>query len=280
MKFTKMHGTGNDFVVIDNTNLKIHLNQQEVAALCDRHKGIGADGLILVEPSKTASVFMNYYNSDGTIAQMCGNGVRCLSRFVREKGIVSKDSFDVETRAGIIGITLLERHQQYSQIQVDMGRVSFNAAKLPVEYKNKPEVMGEFTKFDGITYQYGCASMGNPHMVVLVNDLKEVPLEDMGAHYECHPMFPEKCNISFAQVLDENHIRMDTWERGAGKTLACGTGTCSSVAVLHRLGKVGTEVEATLSGGVLKIVLKGNEVFMTGPAVSVFEGTISLEVNG
>jgi len=278
MKFTKMHGTGNDFVVVANMNRQIVLQADQIAALCDRHMGIGADGVILVESSESCDVFMNYYNSDGSLAQMCGNGVRCLSKFVVDHHIVEGKTFDVETRAGRIGIEVLGAEGDGpDRFRVDMGDVNFDAASLPMCYKREKEVIGEVTDFDGQRYVYGCASMGNPHMVILVDDLGQVPLGRMGAHYESHPMFPEKCNISFAQVLDREHIRMDTWERGAGRTLACGTGTCSSVAVLNRLGKVGSKVEATLSGGRLTIEVDGTRIHMTGPAVTVFEGDIAME---
>lgn len=276
MKFLKMHGVGNDFIVIDNMDQKLNLSQETVAHLCDRHKGIGADGLILVEPSDDAPVFMNYYNADGTVAQMCGNGMRCLAKYVTDHGIVPQKEFDVMTRKGRIGIDMIEEKPEQSIVRVDMGMVNFKASSLPA-LTAKEELMGEDLLWDGKHYTYGCASMGNPHMVIVTDDFKNTPIEKIGPLYESHPMFPEKCNISFAEVIDRGHIRMDTWERGDGRTLACGTGTCATVAVLNRLGLVDEHVEATLSGGVLKIDLEPDTIYMTGPAAAVYAGDIDLE---
>lgn len=278
MKFLKMHGAGNDFIVVNNMNKTIELSADAIAKLCDRHKGIGADGLILVEPSDSAPVFMNYYNSDGSIAQMCGNGTRCLAKFVTDQGIVNKREFDVMTRKGRVGIDMIDERPEKSIVRVDMGPVNFKASSLPV-LTGKEELMGEDLLWNGKHYQYGCASMGNPHMVIVTDDFNNTPIETIGPLYESHPMFPEKCNISFAQVIDKEHIRMDTWERGDGRTLACGTGTCASVAVLNRLGLVGRHVEATLSGGVLKVDLEADTTYMTGPAEPVFTGEIDLEAS-
>ncbi|MBM6967830.1 diaminopimelate epimerase [Pseudoramibacter alactolyticus] len=276
MKFLKMHGAGNDFIVVNNLDKSMMFSQKKIAQLCDRHKGIGADGLILVEPSNEDAAFMNYYNADGTIAQMCGNGMRCLAKYVTDRQIVKKTQFTVASRAGRIGIELLKRTPAESTIRVDMGNVVFSAQKIPVISK-KEEVIGAHFDWDGVTYSYGCASMGNPHMVVLTGDFDQTPIEAIGPYYEKHAMFPENCNISFAEVKDTNHIRMDTWERGDGRTLACGTGTCATVAVLHRLGRVDTAVEAQLSGGILSVELDGSHVWMTGPAQTVYEGSVDVE---
>jgi diaminopimelate epimerase len=276
MKFLKMHGAGNDFIVVNNLDKSTRLSQKQIAQLCDRHRGIGADGLILVEPSDEDAAFMNYYNADGTIAQMCGNGMRCLAKYVTDRQIVKETQFTVASRAGRIGIDLLNGTPAESTVRVDMGHVVFEAQKVPV-VSEKKEVMGDHFDWEGVTYTYGCASMGNPHMVVLTEDFDQTPIEAIGAYYEKHAMFPENCNISFAEVKDANDIRMDTWERGDGRTLACGTGTCAAVAVLHRLGKVDATVEAQLSGGILKVELDGNRVWMTGPAQTVYEGSVDVE---
>lgn len=271
-----MNGAGNDFVVIDNMDMSIALSPDEIAAICDRHFGVGGDGLILVEPSEDCDVRMNYYNQDGSVAEMCGNGVRCLGKYAADHGIVPGDApFAVETRAGTIGVTVVKNGAEESELKVDMGEVSFAAASVPV-VSEKAEVLGETLKYQGETYTYGCASMGNPHMALVTENFERCPIEDLGARLECDTMFPNKCNISFAQVLDRGHIRMDTWERGVGRTLACGTGTCACAAVLNRLGLVDARVEARLSGGVLTIEIEGRHIFMTGPAQIVFEGTYSL----
>ena len=272
MRFTKMNGAGNDFVVIDNMDLAFALSADEIAAICDRHFGVGGDGLILVEPSESCDVRMNYYNQDGSVAEMCGNGVRCLGKYAADHGIVAAGGpFLVETRAGTIGVSVLESGRRTSRLRVDMGEVRFEAAAVPV-ISDKAEVLGETVTFEGVSYTYGCASMGNPHMALVVPDFEGCPIETLGPKLECDPMFPNKCNISFAQVIDKNHIRMDTWERGVGRTLACGTGTCACTAVLNRLGLVDSCVEAKLSGGTLTIEIEGRRIFMTGPAQIVFEG--------
>ncbi|MGL6293211.1 diaminopimelate epimerase [Eubacterium aggregans] len=280
MKFTKMQGTGNDFVMIDNIEGTLHLTPDEIAGLCDRHFGIGADGLILVESSATQEVFMNYYNRDGSTAEICGNGVRCLAKYVVDQGIAAHNGpIAVETRAGKIVVEVESGGGAVSQVRVDMGKVDFKAEHIPVIAKTQ-EVLGEQISCGGVCYTYGCASMGNPHMTVLVEDMSQCPLEKLGAYFENHEMFPEKCNISFAQVIDGGHIRMDTWERGAGQTLACGTGTCSAVAVLGRFGLVEDVVEATLSGGRLTIAVKDGRVTMSGPATTVFTGEIEIRKLG
>lgn len=280
MKFTKMHGTGNDFVVIANWDKKIQLDAATIARLCDRHFGIGADGLILAESSERAEIFMNYYNGDGSLAEMCGNGVRCLAKFAVDEGLVSHDgTIAVETRAGIVGVDVREAQGDTAVVRVDMGEVDFRSDHIPV-LADTDEVLDAALEFEGKTYHYGCASMGNPHMTILVDDLETCPIASMGPYFEKHPVFPEGCNISFAQVLDRGHIRMDTWERGAGRTLACGTGTCAAVAVLGRLGCVDDEVEATLSGGKLLVAVQGRGITMTGPAATVFSGEIKLKERG
>lgn len=278
MNFTKMQGAGNDFIVIDNMDMSIELSAQLIETMCRPHFGIGADGLILVEPSDTCDVRMNYYNQDGSIAEMCGNGVRCLAKYAADAGIIDPAKpFDVETRAGTIGVRVLESYRGVSTIRVSMGKVNFNAAQIPA-VTDKAELIGETVDYEGMTLTYGCASMGNPHMAVLVDSVDRFPIETVGPYFEKHPMFPNKCNISFAEVISRDSIAMDTWERGVGRTLACGTGTCATVAVLHRMGLVDDKVHACLSGGDLIIEISGDDVFMTGPAKVVFTGTYEMQI--
>ncbi|WP_195266999.1 diaminopimelate epimerase [Eubacterium sp. 1001713B170207_170306_E7] len=278
MNFTKMQGAGNDFIVIDNMDMSIELPAQLIEAMCRPHFGIGADGLILVEPSKSCDVRMNYYNQDGSVAEMCGNGVRCLAKYAADAGLVDASKpFEVETRAGKIGVQVLESYRGVSTIKVSMGNVSFEPRDIPV-VSDKAALIGEKITYNGQELTYGCASMGNPHMAVLVNSVDSFPIEEVGPYFEKHPMFPNKCNISFAEVLGPDSIAMDTWERGVGRTLACGTGTCATVAVLNRMGLVGNKVQACLSGGDLVIELDGNAVFMTGPAKVVFTGVYEMQV--
>lgn len=278
MNFTKMQGAGNDFIVINNMDNSIQLPAQLIEAMCRPHFGIGADGLILVEPSESCDVRMNYYNQDGSIAEMCGNGVRCLAKYAADAGIVDASKpFEVETRAGKIGVQVLESYRGVSTIKVSMGSVSFETKDIPV-ISDKATLLGEKITYKNQELTYGCASMGNPHMAVLVENVDSFPIEEVGPYFEKHAMFPNKCNISFAEVISRDSIAMDTWERGVGRTLACGTGTCATVAVLHRMGLVGSKVHACLSGGDLVIELDVNAVFMTGPAKVVFMGAYEMQV--
>lgn len=274
MKFIKMQGAGNDFVVIDNMDMDIRLSKQKIEELCAPHFGIGADGLILVEASKNCDVRMNYFNKDGSFAEMCGNGVRCLAKYVADMSLVDASKpFSVETRAGKIMVEVVRASKDCSVIRVSMGKVSFQTKDLPV-LADKKELIGELILYQDTELTYGCASMGNPHMVLLIDDFPNFPIEEVGAYFETHPMFPEKCNISFAEVLDTNNIKMDTWERGVGRTLACGTGTCATAAVLNKMGLVNDKVKARLSGGELIIEIEENNIYMTGPAKVVFTGEI------
>lgn len=221
---------------------------------------------------------MNYYNQDGSIAEMCGNGVRCLAKYAADAGIVDASKpFEVETRAGKIGVQVLESYRGVSTIKVSMGSVSFETKDIPV-ISDKVTLLGEKITYKNQELTYGCASMGNPHMAVLVENVDSFPIKEVGPYFEKHAMFPNKCNISFAEVISRDSIAMDTWERGVGRTLACGTGTCATVAVLHRMGLVGSKVHACLSGGDLVIELDGNAVFMTGPAKVVFTGAYEMQV--
>lgn len=276
LDFTKMHGAGNDFIVINNMDEHIRLTEKQIALICDRHFGIGGDGLILVEPAEADAFFMNYYNSDGSVAEMCGNGMRCAAKFAIDGQIVSgSELFTVWTHAGRISVEKEDEMETGMVLKVGMGQVDFRSKAIPV-ISDLEEVIGETICFQDKKLTYGCASMGNPHMVVLVKQLESFPLEQAGAYFETHPMFPQKCNVSFVQIIDRTHIRMDTWERGAGRTLACGTGTCASVAVLNRMELLDNSVEAQLSGGKLIIDVNGADITMTGPAVSVFSGCIEV----
>lgn len=277
MDFHKVHGAGNDFILVDNMQFNYTLSAATVARLCARRFGVGADGLILAEPSTKADVFMNYYNADGTTAEICGNGLRALVKFCVDAGIAwGKDIAKVETRAGVVSVKVLANQGDVAVVSVDMGEANFKAAEIPV-YSKKPEVIGEVISVDGIDYRYGCASMGNPHMVVLVDDLTAVPTLQIGPQLEQDTMFPSGANINFVQVLSPNEVRLKTWERGAGETLACGSGTCATVAVLGRMGLVGTEVTAHNPGGDLEISINHGRLTMTGEAVHAFFGSVDIK---
>lgn len=285
MNFAKYHGTGNDFIIADNMKHRLNLSGSEIAELCDRHKGIGGDGLILAESSEKADIFMNYYNADGSIAEMCGNGVRCLTAYAIDSGILKdKQTIRVETRAGIVTVDVLKGEAGCFLLKVAMGKPNFKAAAIPVITERDEPVDG-IIKYKDRMFRYGCASMGNPHMLIVVDDFEVFPFAEIGAYFEKHPMFPRKANVSFAQVLANDEIRMDTWERGVGRTLACGSGTCAAVAVLNRMGLVVNRVRAHLSGGDLEIEVTDCGITMTGEAVRVFTGEFvkldfyNLEVN-
>jgi len=274
LKFTKMHGLGNDFVVIDAINQDVALSSEQVRQLADRRFGIGCDQLLLVERPQQANVDFRYriFNADGSEVQQCGNGARCFARFVRDKGLTAKDTIVVETASGIITLTI----EADGQVRVNMGKPNFSPASLPFHAEAEQRVyelpLGEEK------LRIGAVSMGNPHAVLQVEDVTRAPVEQLGPQIESHPLFPERVNVGFMQVLDKGEIRLRVYERGAAETLACGTGACAAVAVGHRWGLLADEVRVSLPGGDLTIRWggEGEDLWMVGPATSVFEGTIEL----
>lgn len=273
--FTKMHGCGNDFVVIDaTTNLQNwQPSVNEAAFLLDRHFGIGGDQLLVIYPSEIADMKMVIFNPDGGEVEMCGNGIRCCALYAKNHKLVDKNEMTVETLAGIIKPVIEDEC-----VRVDMGKPKLEASEIPVTgYSGKiinaepPEIESEFT-----LPLMNCVSMGNPHTIFFVNDINAVPLEEIGKKVEKSPAFPNKTNVEFAQVLDVKTIRMRVWERGAGITLACGTGACGTVVAGILSGRIENEVTVILDGGELNISWQGEgtPVFMTGPAEEVFSGKI------
>ncbi len=256
MKFTKMHGCGNDFVVVDGIKNNINFNQEQIAFLCSQHFGIGSEGLLVALPSKITDFKMQMFNIDGTEAEMCGNGIRCISRFAFENGIVNKKNMSVETKAGIKYIELVSTENDY-QVKVNMGKAEFleNPAK---------------------EYNLQCVSVGNPHAVMIVNDVENFPVCDLGPKIENHKAFPNRTNVEFAQVIDRKNVRLRIWERGCGETLACGTGSTATFAILNKLNLIDKVCNIQLNGGLLKFEMIDNEIFMTGNAVKVFDGEINL----
>lgn len=255
---------------MDNRDGRLVLSQEDIAALCERHFGIGADGLMLVEASQSAHVKMVYYNSDGSHAAMCGNGIRCFAKFVFDGKIAGCREFDVETAAGIKHIQIIDDGEPVAnQIRVDMGAAMFENLGLGMD----DPIVDQLLETSLGTVLFSAASMGNPHAVIEVEDLEGYPVEKWGPVIETHEVFPEKANVNFTQLIDSQTCRVVTWERGAGLTLACGTGSCAAAAVLHRKGLVGDKVTVHIPGGTLNIEL-GDTVFMTGPAVWVFDGCI------
>jgi len=276
-----MHGLGNDFILIDclDKELGNHSYLSNLSKkLCDRHFGIGADGLILILPSEKTDLQMKIYNSDGTEAQMCGNGIRCFAKYAYENKIISKIKFTIETLAGIITPELIFKGKEISGIKVDMGIPKLERKEIPMEGENAPTVVNETLKIDSKTiFQITCVSMGNPHCITFVNDIQSIPVEEIGPKIENHPLFPEKTNAEFIQVLNKQEINFRVWERGAGETLACGTGACAALVATILNKKTDREAIIHLPGGDLDIQWADNgHVYMTGPAELAFKGKMEI----
>lgn len=277
MKFTKMQGCGNDYVYVDCTKELINDIPETAIKVSDRHFGIGSDGLILIRPSDQADFMMDMYNNDGSRGKMCGNGIRCVAKYVYDHGLTEKKQLKIETLSGIKTLDLTVESGKVTQVTVDMGAPITKAIMIPVK-SEKEILIREPITVGGDNYEVTCISMGNPHAVVFVQDTAALPLETIGPKFEHHEMFPERVNTEFVRVIDRKHIQMRVWERGSGETLACGTGACASVMACILNGLTDHEVTVSLLGGELTIRYDENRntVFMTGPAVKVFEGEIDL----
>ena len=275
IKFTKMQGLGNDYVYIDAINQKIEDESSLAKFVSNRHFGIGSDGLILICKSNVADFKMRMFNSDGSEAEMCGNGIRCVAKFVYDKNLTNKTTLTVETLAGIKQLKLNTKDGKVETVRVDMGEPIFEPEKIPVNSKESP-VKNLKLKAEDKEFKFTCVSMGNPHAITFVENVEKFDVEKYGKKLEIDPAFPKKTNVEFIQIVDKEHIKMRVWERGAGETLACGTGASASViaCVLNNLTKRKATVE--LLGGNLEIEWneEDNHVYMTGPAVTVFEGEL------
>lgn len=281
MKFTKMHGAGNDYVYINGFTEKIPQEEKPdwVRKISDRHFGIGSDGAIFINPSDVADFEMEMYNADGSRSEMCGNGIRCVGKFVYDKGLTDKEQISVVSAGKIKYLDLTIEKGKAVQIKVNMGEPILNAKLVPVvsdseEVINEPIYISEVDK----SYQMTCVSMGNPHAVVFMDDIKNLEIEKVGPYFENHERFPERTNTEFVKVIDRNTVEMRVWERGTGETLACGTGCCAIVVACCLNGLTENKVTVKVLGGELLCEWDREEnlVYMTGPAVSVFEGTISI----
>ena len=274
MKFTKMQGLGNDYVYANCFKEKIENPSELAVRISDRHFGVGSDGLIMINPSDKADFEMEMYNADGSRGEMCGNGIRCVAKYVYDYGLTDKTSISVETLAGIKYLDLTVEDGKVSLVKVDMGRPELEPSRIPVVAEGDRAVDEPIT-VDGKEYRMTCVSMGNPHAVVYVDcDVKELPLEEIGPGFEHHERFPKRVNTEFVRVLDRKTVEMRVWERGSGETLACGTGACA-VAVSSALnGLTEDEVTVKLLGGDLRIQWdrERDTVYMTGPAAVVFDG--------
>lgn len=283
MKFTKMQGIGNDYVYINCFEETVKDPSAVARFVSDRHFGIGSDGLILIRPSQTADCEMDMYNLDGSQGAMCGNGIRCVAKYVFDHGIVNKTSISIATKSGIKYVDLTVKDGKASLIRVNMGSPILQATQIPV-VADTEQVIDAPIKVDGQEYHYTAVSMGNPHAIVYVEDTDSLDLAKIGPSFENHVNFPDRINTEFVQVLDEHTVKMRVWERGSGETLACGTGACAVAVASILNGHVSpdTPVTVKLLGGDLQIFWNRSEnlVYMTGPAVTVFDGQIDLSFLG
>lgn len=283
MKFTKMQGCGNDYVYINGFEEHIAADRKPelVRRLSDRHFGIGGDGVIFINPGKTAEFEMEMYNADGTRAQMCGNGIRCVAKYVYDHKLTDKTSITIESFGKVKYLELtLGADGKVATVKVNMGAPVLKAAEIPVRSDNE-QVINEEITVNGQTYKMTCVSMGNPHAVVFVEnvaDMKDFAIEQVGPYFENHERFPERTNTEFVRIIDKGNVQMRVWERGTGETLACGTGCCATTVACVLNGHTDTRVNVKVLGG--EILCEWNKaenlVYMTGPAASVFEGDIEI----
>jgi diaminopimelate epimerase len=275
LQFVKSHGCGNDFVLIEDLGDRLRPATEVVRAMCDRHFGVGADGLIRIAPASDADFFMDYYNADGEVAEMCGNGIRCLAKYVADRGLVGGDKLRVGTRAGVKDLEL-ERGPggDVVRVRVDMGDPILDRNRIPLSGAGK-DALRERITVDEYEFVASCVSMGNPHAVLFVTDLDDVPLHYLGPTIETLPLFPAKTNVEFVQVLNPKEVRARVWERGVGETLACGTGACAIGVAGHLRGFTERTSQVHLPGGTLDIEWTSEgRVMMTGGAEEVFRGTL------
>lgn len=278
IKFTKMHGLGNDYVYIDataKTGQKLENESSLARFVSDRHFGVGSDGLILICDSDVADFKMRMFNYDGSEAEMCGNGIRCVGKFVYDKGMVNRDLITIETLAGIKVLKLNVVNGKVETVRVDMGEPILNPKLIPVVSEEKI-VKNLNLDVEGRSFKFSCVSMGNPHAITIVDNVKDFELDKFGKTLEYDSHFPKRSNIEFIELVDKAHIKMRVWERGAGETLACGTGACASAVACNFNGYTDRKVTVELLGGNLEIEWseKDNHVYMTGPATTVFEGVL------
>jgi len=277
LRFVKMHGAGNDFVVVDGAKEKIPEDRLGPTAVrvCDRHFGIGADGLILVLPSRVANFRMRIFNPDGSEAEMCGNGIRCFAKYVFDRKMHQDVVLTVETLGGVKTLKLNAVGGKVLTVRVDMGEPRLLRSEIPMRGDRGSKVISEPLRVGGKKIEVTCVSMGNPHCVTFVDDVDHYPVEKIGPLIENHPSFPARTNVEFVEVVSRDEIKMRTWERGAGETLACGTGSCASLVAASLNDKTGRKAVVHLRGGDLLIEWAGNNrLFMTGPAEEVFEGNL------
>jgi len=274
MRFTKMHGTGNDFVVVSLFEQPVRQPEVMARELCRRHFGVGSDGLILVQPAEDADLAMRIFNADGSEAEMCGNGIRCVAKYAYDHGLCRKKVLTIETGAGLRTVRLTLSDGLATGATVNMGAPRLRRRDIPMAGPDDPQVVDEDLPLEGTTLRVTCVSMGNPHCVVPVSSIRDTPWQDLGPRIERHPAFPQRTNVHFVERVGRGELKAVTWERGSGATLACGTGACAVCVAMHLLGAAERAVRVHLPGGELAVEWSSGDncVHMTGPAVEVFSG--------
>lgn len=277
MKFTKMHGLGNDYIYINGFLESLEDPSETAIRLSDRHFGIGGDGIVLILPSKTCDFRMRMFNNDGSEAEMCGNASRCVAKYVHDYKLTDKDEITLETLAGVKVLKMQLKDGKVSTVTVNMGAPILSPRDIPTLYDGDT-VVDRDLDVEGENYKVTCVSMGNPHAITFVEDVESYPVQEIGPKIENHPMFPRRINAEFAKVLDRNTIQMRVYERGTGETLACGTGACATLVAAVLNDKTDRQATLKLLGGNLQIhwSAEDNNVYMTGPATTVFDGEVEL----
>ena len=278
LKFTKMHGTGNDYIYVDLFHQTLDRPSELSVKISDRHFGIGSDGLICITPSEIADCRMIMFNADGSEGAMCGNGIRCVAKYAYEHGLATKDQMSIETKSGVKHLKLTVEDGIVTYVEVNMGQAILKPCEIPVRAEGD-DFIARTLQVDGKSYTATCVSMGNPHCVVFMDHIDELDLTKIGPSFEHHPWFPDQINTEFVEVIDRKTIKMRVWERGSGETVSCGTGTCAATvaSVLNGYCDRGAEIEVRVRGGALyDTYLENGEVLMKGPATEVFQGEISI----
>ncbi|RQD78001.1 MAG: diaminopimelate epimerase [Candidatus Syntrophonatronum acetioxidans] len=277
MNFVKMHGLGNDFIVVEDLEEKINLPAYSITRLCQRNFGIGADGLVLIRPSSKGHIRMHIFNSDGSEAEMCGNALRCVARYAFERGLVKEPEVLVETQMGLNRAVVYTREGKVESVEINMGKPLLESSLVPARGEDRIIHMEELVLKGGLSFKITALSMGNPHCVIFVEDCEKMPLGEIGPQIENHSLFPNKTNVELVEVQGKREIKMVVWERGVGETLACGSGACAAAAaaVLNNLTE--RRVNVNLPGGKLEVYWEENDgdIFLKGPAVDVYAGEVS-----
>lgn len=277
MEFTKMQGAGNDFLLIDGFKYNYEEIVPKIKNLCDRRFGVGGDGVMTALPSESCDVKMYYYNSDGSQGEMCGNGIRCFVKFVYEKGIVKKNFMKIETLAGVQTASLeINEKDEVEKIEIEIGNIKYNPAEIPVLVEGE-NAFNKKLEIDGQEIIFSTVFLGVPHTVIFIEKEGQYDVNDIGSKMEVHPMFPKKTNVNFVLPVSDDEIKIFTWERGAGRTLACGTGSSSAALLSHKLKGLKNKIKVITEGGELEVKILSDRVKLIGGAQITFEGTVNLE---